>query len=85
MLAFESIEELENNLKKSLLLHVKKPHALCDSYWDSFLEQLPSVLENLNKMLLIFSRMTLPLIVSKSIFSIPGFYAIAIYRLSHII
>jgi serine O-acetyltransferase len=28
-------------------LHVK-PHALCDSYWDSFLEQLP-VLENLNK------------------------------------
>ena len=80
----DSIVELEKQFKEISAIACKKPHALCDSYWDSFLEKLPSVLENLNKdAAYILKNDPASNSIEEVYLAYPGFYAIAIYRLSH--
>jgi serine O-acetyltransferase len=80
----ESIDELQVLFKEISIIACKKPKGICDSMWDQYLEKLPSVLEKLNQDANFFLEND-P--ASNSIEEIylgyPGFYAIAIYRLSH--
>src|SRR3970282_2795047 len=62
----------------------KKPKGICDSIWDSFLEKLPSVLEKLNRDANYFlENDPASNSIEEVYLAYPGFYAIAIYRLSH--
>ncbi|MFT5253583.1 MAG: serine O-acetyltransferase [Flavobacteriales bacterium] len=80
----ESIDELEKQFKEISAIACKKPLALCDSYWDSFLEKLPSVLEKLNQdATYILKNDPASNSIEEVYLAYPGFYAIAIYRLSH--
>ncbi|SEA98125.1 serine O-acetyltransferase [Flavobacterium gillisiae] len=80
----ESIDELKILFKEISVIACKKPKGICDSIWDQYLEKLPSVLEKLNQDANYFLEND-P--ASNSIEEVylgyPGFYAIAIYRLSH--
>lgn len=80
----ESIDELQVLFKEISIIACKKPKGVCDSIWDQYLEKLPSVLEKLNQDANYFLEND-P--ASNSIEEVylgyPGFYAIAIYRLSH--
>ena len=80
----ESIDELKILFKEISIIACKKPKGVCDSIWDQYLEKLPSVLEKLNQDANYFLEND-P--ASNSIEEVylgyPGFYAIAIYRLSH--
>lgn len=80
----ESIDELEKQFKEIASIACKKPEALCESSWDSFVAQLPIILEKLNQDAGYFLQND-P--ASNSIEEVylgyPGFYAIAIYRISH--
>ena len=56
----------------------------CECTWDNFLEKLPSVLENLNKdASYILENDPASNGIEEIYLAYPGFYAIAIYRLSH--
>ncbi len=80
----ESIEELEIKFKEIAVLACKKPEGLCGSIWDNFLQKLPSVLENLNQdAAYILENDPASNSVEEVYLAYPGFYAIAIYRLSH--
>ncbi|CAM2889034.1 serine O-acetyltransferase EpsC [Flavobacterium frigoris] len=80
----ESIDELQVLFKEISVIACKKPTGICDSIWEHYLEKLPSVLEKLNQDANYFLEND-P--ASNSIEEVylgyPGFYAIAIYRLSH--
>lgn len=80
----ESIDELQVLFKEISVIACKKPKGICDSIWEHYLEKLPSVLEKLNQDANYFLEND-P--ASNSIEEVylgyPGFYAIAIYRLSH--
>lgn len=80
----ESIDVLEQQFKEIAKIACKKEETLCECAWDGFLAQLPKVLEQLNQDAE-FILMNDP--ASNSIEEVylayPGFYAIAIYRLSH--
>ncbi|MEY4962697.1 MAG: hypothetical protein RLZZ323_16 [Bacteroidota bacterium] len=80
----ESIEELEVLFKEISAIACKKTTELCDSIWDNFLEKLPSVLEKLNKdAAYILENDPASNSIEEVYLAYPGFYAIAIYRLSH--
>lgn len=80
----ESIDELEKLFKEISVIACKKPQELCDSVWDHFLEKLPNVLEQLNQdAAYILENDPASNNVEEVYLAYPGFYAIAIYRLSH--
>ena len=80
----QSINELEILFKDISEIACKKPKELCDCVWDSFLERLPSVLEKLNQdATYILENDPASNSIEEVYLAYPGFYAIAIYRLSH--
>jgi serine O-acetyltransferase len=82
----QSIAELEKQFKEIALIACKKPQGLCESMWDKFLEALPSVLEKLNQdATYILKNDPASNNIEEVYLAYPGFYAIAIYRLSHVL
>jgi len=80
----QSIDDLETLFKDISIIACKKPQDLCDSVWDRFLEKLPSVLEKLNQDAnYILDNDPASNNIEEVYLAYPGFYAIAIYRLSH--
>ncbi len=80
----QSIDELEKLFKEISKISCKKPKDLCDSVWEKFLKKLPSVLENLNQdATYILENDPASNSIEEVYLAYPGFYAIAIYRLSH--
>ena len=80
----ESIEELEILFKEISSIACKKPNAICDSIWDKYLATLPTVLEKLNQdAAYILKNGPASNNLEEVYLAYPGFYAIAIYRLSH--
>ena len=80
----ESIEALEKQFKEISVIACKKPEDLCNKVWDRFLEKLPSVLEKLNQdAAFILENDPASNSIEEIYLGYPGFYAIAIYRLSH--
>lgn len=80
----ESIDELEEKFKEISKIACKKPEALCEDVWNQFLEKLPSVLEKLNNdAAYILENDPASNSIDEVYLGYPGFYAIAIYRLSH--
>lgn len=80
----QSVNELEKQFKEIAILACKKPEGLCESLWDKFLEKLPSVLENLTlDAAYILENDPASNGIEEVYLAYPGFYAIAIYRLSH--
>jgi serine O-acetyltransferase len=80
----KSIDELEILFKEITAIACKKTDATCDSIWHKFLEKLPSVLENLNEDADYFlANDPASNSIEEVYLAYPGFYAIAIYRLSH--
>jgi serine O-acetyltransferase len=80
----ESIDELEKQFKEISAIACKKPDSLCDSIWGKFLEKLPIVLEKLNQdAAYILENDPASNDIEEVYLAYPGFYAIAIYRLSH--
>jgi serine O-acetyltransferase len=80
----ESIDELEKQFKEIASIACKKPQDCCESSWISFLDKLPTVLDNLNRdATYILENDPASNGVEEIYLAYPGFYAIAIYRLSH--
>ena len=80
----ESINELETLFKEISAIACKKTNALCDSSWNKYVEKLPSVLEKLNEdAAYILENDPASNSIEEVYLAYPGFYAIAIYRLSH--
>jgi serine O-acetyltransferase len=80
----QSIDELEKLFKDISKISCKKPDTLCDEIWNQFLEKLPFVLENLNQdAAFILENDPASNSIEEVYLAYPGFYAIAIYRLSH--
>lgn len=80
----KSIDELETLFKEIAKIACKKPEGLCDSIWDQFVASLPSVLEKLNQDAnYILENDPASNDLQEVYLAYPGFYAIAIYRLSH--
>jgi serine O-acetyltransferase len=80
----ESIKELEKQFKEIVSITCRKSQESCEFTWDIFLEKLPSVLENLNKdASYILENDPASNNIEEVYLAYPGFYAIAIYRLSH--
>ena len=80
----ESVEELEKSFKEISKIASKKSQELCDGVWNQFLEKLPSVLEKLKKDAeYILENDPASNSIEEVYLGYPGFYAIAIYRLSH--
>jgi serine O-acetyltransferase len=80
----QSVEELEISFKEISKIACKKPADICDSVWEKFLSKLPSVLEKLNQDAeYILENDPASNGIEEVFLGYPGFYAIAIYRLSH--
>lgn len=80
----KSIDELELLFKEISVVACKKPEELCDSVWEKFVNKLPSVLEKLNQdAIYILENDPASNDIEEIYLAYPGFYAIAIYRLSH--
>lgn len=80
----KSIDELEILFKQISVVACKKPEDLCNSIWDKFLASLPNVLEKLNQDAnFILENDPASNDLQEVYLAYPGFYAIAIYRLSH--
>lgn len=80
----ESIDELEKQFKEITAISCKKPKAVCDSIWEKYLETLPDILEKLNQdATYILDNDPASNSIHEVYLGYPGFYAIAIYRLSH--
>ena len=80
----QSIDELEKLFKEIAKIACKKPEGICDGIWEQFLEKLPSVLEKLNQdAAYILENDPASNSIEEVYLAYPGFYAIAIYRLSH--
>lgn len=80
----QSIDELEKLFNEIAKIACKKPEGICDGIWEQFLERLPSVLENLNQdAAYILENDPASNSIEEVYLGYPGFYAIAIYRLSH--
>lgn len=80
----QSIDELELLFKEISKISCKKQDALCDDIWKQFLEKLPLVLYNLNQdAAYILENDPASNSIEEVYLAYPGFYAIAIYRLSH--
>jgi serine O-acetyltransferase len=82
----ESIDELERRFKEISIIACQKPRGICDSIWDNFLEKLPAVLQMLNDdAQYILENDPASNSIEEVYLAYPGFYAIAIYRLSHVL
>lgn len=80
----ESIDELEKRFKEISVIACKKPEDLCNSVWEKFVSKLPEVLEKLNQdAQYILENDPASNNIEEVYLAYPGFYAIAIYRLSH--
>lgn len=80
----ESLAELEMLFKEISSIACKKPSELWDSIWDKYIATLPSVLEKLNQDAdYILENDPASNSLEEVYLAYPGFYAIAIYRLSH--
>jgi serine O-acetyltransferase len=80
----KSIDELEVLFKEISVVSCKNPIDLCDSIWRKFVAQLPSVLEKLTlDANFILANDPASNNLEEVYLAYPGFYAIAIYRLSH--
>lgn len=80
----QSIDELEKLFREIASISCKKPEGVCDGIWDKFLEKLPSVFEKLNQDAnYILENDPASNSIDEVYLAYPGFYAIAIYRLSH--
>jgi serine O-acetyltransferase len=80
----QSIDELELLFKEISTIACQKPKEICDSIWEKYLEKLPTVLEKLNQDAnYILENDPASNSVEEVYLAYPGFYAIAIYRLSH--
>ena len=80
----QSIDELEILFKKISKISCKKPDANYDDIWRQFLEKLPLVLDHLNQdAAYILENDPASNSIEEVYLAYPGFYAIAIYRLSH--
>lgn len=80
----ESIDELEKLFKEIASIACKKSKPICDSIWEQYLEKLPSVFEKLNQdAAYILENDPASNSIEEVYLAYPGFYAIAIYRLSH--
>lgn len=80
----KSIDELEILFKEISIIACNKPEELCSSIWDKFMASLPSVLEKLTKDAnFILENDPASNGLQEVYLAYPGFYAIAIYRLSH--
>ncbi len=80
----QSIDELEKLFQEISRIACKKPENLCDGIWNQYLEKLPLVLENLNQDAeYILENDPASNSIEEVYLAYPGFYAIAIYRLSH--
>lgn len=80
----KSIDELEILFKEITSISCKKTDASCDFIWHQFLKKLPNVLENLNQDADYFlANDPASNSIEEVYLAYPGFYAIAIYRLSH--
>lgn len=80
----QSVDELEKSFKEIALLSCKKPVDVHVNIWEQFLEKLPSVLDMLNQdAAYILENDPASNSIEEVYLAYPGFYAIAIYRLSH--
>lgn len=80
----KSIDELEILFKDISIIACKKPEELCNSVWDKFVSKLPEVLKKLNQdAAYILENDPASNDIEEVYLAYPGFYAIAIYRLSH--
>ncbi|MCV9931893.1 serine O-acetyltransferase [Flavobacterium sp. LS1R47] len=80
----KSINELEKCFKEIAIIACKKPEKTCESIWEQFLEKLPIVLEKLiQDATYILENDPASNSLEEVYLAYPGFYAIAIYRLSH--
>lgn len=80
----ESVDELEKLFKEIAKISCKKPDGIRDEIWTKFLEKLPSVLNMLNNdATYILENDPASNSIEEVYLAYPGFYAIAIYRLSH--
>ncbi|MGY5353048.1 serine O-acetyltransferase EpsC [Wenyingzhuangia sp. IMCC45533] len=77
-------KELELLFKKAAKISCLSTQEICDKSWISFAKKLPSILTNLNQDAAYFMESD-PAArrVEEIYFAYPGFYAIAIHRLSH--
>lgn len=80
----KSIDEIEKQFKEIASIACKKTNELCDTVWEKFLDKLPIVLEKLNQdAAYILENDPASNTIEEIYLAYPGFYAIAIYRLSH--
>ncbi len=80
----KSIDELEKSFKEISKITSKKTEESCDGVWNQFLKKLPKVLEMLNMDAeYILENDPASNSIEEVYLGYPGFYAIAIYRLSH--
>ena len=80
----QSIDELEILFKEISVVACKKPEELCNSVWNKFVMTLPEVLEKLTQdAKFILENDPASNNLEEVYLAYPGFYAIAIYRLSH--
>ena len=80
----QSIDELEKQFKDIAALAWKKPNSQCDESWNEFVTKLPSVLKKLNQDAeYILENDPASNSIEEVYLAYPGFYAIAIYRISH--
>jgi serine O-acetyltransferase len=80
----QSIDELEKQFKDIAALACKKPNSQCDESWNEFVTKLPSVLKKLNQDAeYILENDPASNSIEEVYLAYPGFYAIAIYRISH--
>ncbi len=80
----ESIDALEQSFRYIADFTCKNAQGKCDTIWSNFLEKLPSVLEKLNQdAAYILENDPASNSIEEVYLGYPGFYAIAIYRLSH--
>ena len=79
-----NINQLELDFQELVALVCWQPGKTCKEIWQSYLEKLPEILENLNKDANAIMRNDPAANSIEEVFlAYPGFFAIAIYRLSH--
>lgn len=82
----QGFKELEVLFKKAAKIACESPEEICESTWETFASSLPKVLTDLNKDAAYFMQCDPAARRLEEIyFAYPGFYAIAIHRLSNIL
>lgn len=80
----KNIEKLEGEFKELASLVCWKPGQSCTEIWEAYLEKLPEILEKLNRDARAITENDPAANSLEEVYlAYPGFFAIAIYRLSH--